>query len=181
LLLLLDILKIICCSAISEESDAKPILCRVFWRQVGSRTAIKNDTKATSLRITGLKDGSTYECVIKAGNHLGTSTLTEAVRFTTGDKYITSAASLGMTKNTETLLVCCFFISSSIMLCSQSAKQKQVFQFWAKILVISLFDGWFVSQNGQYYGHSNKLYKNQININDQNCKLVSHRYCVNNK
>ncbi|GFG31451.1 hypothetical protein Cfor_07805, partial [Coptotermes formosanus] len=68
---------------------------RVFWRQVGSRTAIKNDTKATSLRITGLKDGSTYECVIKAGNHLGTSTLTEAVRFTTGDKYITSAASLG--------------------------------------------------------------------------------------
>lgn len=68
---------------------------RVFWRQVGSRSATKNDTKATTLRITGLKDGSTYECVIKAGNHLGTSTLTEPVRFTTGDKYITSAASLG--------------------------------------------------------------------------------------
>ncbi|KDR18237.1 Ig-like and fibronectin type-III domain-containing protein 1 [Zootermopsis nevadensis] len=68
---------------------------RVFWRQLGSRSATKNDTKATSLRITGLKDGSTYECVIKAGNHLGTSTLTEPVRFTIGDKYITSAASLG--------------------------------------------------------------------------------------
>ncbi|XP_069682867.1 Ig-like and fibronectin type-III domain-containing protein 1 isoform X2 [Periplaneta americana] len=68
---------------------------RVFWRQVGSRSATKNDTKATSLRITGLKEGETYECVIKAGNHLGTSTLTEPIRFTTGDKYITSAASLG--------------------------------------------------------------------------------------
>ena len=111
-------LKDVCCSGISKESDAKPILCRVFWRQIGSRTAIKNDTKSTSLRITGLKDGSTYECVIKAGNHLGTSTLTEAVRFTTGDKYITSAASLGKTKNTEIFLVCCFFLSKSIMLCS---------------------------------------------------------------
>jgi hypothetical protein len=34
---------------------------------------------------------------MKAGNHLGTSTLTDPVRFTTGDKYITSAASLGKT------------------------------------------------------------------------------------
>lgn len=51
----------------------------------------------------GLKDGSTYECVIKAGNHLGTSTLTEPVRFTTGDKYITSAASLGK-MSPETIL-----------------------------------------------------------------------------
>lgn len=98
-----------------EDSDAKSILCRVFWRQIGSRSPFKNDTKATSLRITGLKDGSTYECVIKAGNHLGTSTLTEAVRFTTSDKYITSAASLGKTKNTEILLVCGSLLSSSLM------------------------------------------------------------------
>nr|CAD7400363.1 unnamed protein product [Timema poppensis] len=67
---------------------------RVFWRQVGSRNAAKNDTKVTRLRIMGLKEGATYECVIKAGNHFGTSTLTDPVKFTTGEKYITSAASL---------------------------------------------------------------------------------------
>jgi len=98
-----------------EESDAKSILFRVFWKQVGSRTPYKNDTKATSLRITGLKEGSTYECFIKAGNHLGTSILTEAVYFTTNDKYITSAASLGKTKKTEILLVCGSLLSSSVM------------------------------------------------------------------
>jgi hypothetical protein len=54
---------------------------------------------------------------MKAGNHLGTSTLTEAVRFTTGDKYITSAASLGKKKNTEILFIYGFFLSSSVMLC----------------------------------------------------------------
>nr|CAD7399847.1 unnamed protein product [Timema cristinae] len=62
---------------------------RVFWRQVGSRNAAKNDTKVTRLRIMGLKEGATYECVIKAGNHFGTSTLTDPVKFTTGEKYIT--------------------------------------------------------------------------------------------
>jgi hypothetical protein len=93
----------------NKSNDAEKFSYRVFWRQVGSRSASKNDTKATSLRITGLKDGSTYECVIKAGNHLGTSTLTEPVRFTTGDKYITSAASLG--KTTEFISVCCFCVS----------------------------------------------------------------------
>jgi len=98
-----------------KDSDAKSFLCRVFWKQVGSRTPFKNDTKATSLRITGLKEGSAYECFIKAGNHLGTSILTEAVRFTTSDKYITSAASLGKTNNTEILLVCGSLLFSSIM------------------------------------------------------------------
>lgn len=70
----------------------------MFWKQVTSRTVLKNDTKANSLLITGLKYGETYECVIKAGNHFGTSTLTEPKQFTTRDKYITSAASLGEKK-----------------------------------------------------------------------------------
>ncbi|XP_049803084.1 Ig-like and fibronectin type-III domain-containing protein 1 isoform X1 [Schistocerca nitens] len=65
---------------------------RVFWKQVGSRTIMKNDTKSNSLLITGLKYGEPYECVIKAGNHLGTSTLTEAKQFTTRDKYISSGS-----------------------------------------------------------------------------------------
>lgn len=67
---------------------------RVFWRQEGARVALKNDTMDNKLIISELKDGTTYECVIKAGNHLGTSTLTEPVKFTMGDKFITSAASM---------------------------------------------------------------------------------------
>lgn len=67
---------------------------RVFWRQENAKTALKNDTTDTKLVINELKDGTTYELVIKAGNHLGTSTLTDPVRFTMGDKFITSAASL---------------------------------------------------------------------------------------
>ncbi|XP_068081772.1 Ig-like and fibronectin type-III domain-containing protein 2 [Anabrus simplex] len=68
---------------------------RVFWRQAGSRSnTYRNDTKSTSLRVSGLKEGVTYECVIKAGNHLGTSTLTEPIRFSTAEKDITSAASM---------------------------------------------------------------------------------------
>lgn len=70
-------------------------LYRVFWRMVDSpgKSSMKNDTADTEIAINNLKDGATYELVIKAGNHRGTSTLTEAVRFTVGDKYITSAAS----------------------------------------------------------------------------------------
>ncbi|RZF43428.1 hypothetical protein LSTR_LSTR001689 [Laodelphax striatellus] len=69
---------------------------RVFWRQSGVRTIPqKNDTKVTSLILTGLKEGVVYECVVKAGNSMGTSHLTDPVKFTTDDKYITSSASLG--------------------------------------------------------------------------------------
>ncbi|KAL1122201.1 hypothetical protein AAG570_003606, partial [Ranatra chinensis] len=69
---------------------------RVSWRPAGTRyPAMKNDSRTTSLKITGLKDGVTYECVVKAGNARGTSTLTQPVQFTTDEKYITSAASMG--------------------------------------------------------------------------------------
>lgn len=68
---------------------------RVFWRQEGARAAAKNDTSFTTMVISELKDGATYECVVKAGNRHGTSTLTDPIRFTMGDKFITSAASLG--------------------------------------------------------------------------------------
>lgn len=69
---------------------------RVVWKQSSARTAMKNDTRALSLRLTGLKEGAVYECAVSAGNRLGTSALTPPVRFTTGsrDKYITSAASV---------------------------------------------------------------------------------------
>lgn len=46
--------------------------------------------------LTGLKENADYECVVKAGNHLGTSTLTEPIVFNTAsDKYITTSSSLG--------------------------------------------------------------------------------------
>lgn len=92
--------------------------CRVFWRRVGHNGSEKNDTKETSMRITGLKDDLTYELVIKAGNAKGMSTLTEPIRFTTTEKDVTSAASLGEfillvrskePKKAYKLLTCFFF------------------------------------------------------------------------
>ncbi|XP_014259678.1 Ig-like and fibronectin type-III domain-containing protein 1 isoform X2 [Cimex lectularius] len=69
---------------------------RVFWRQEGPKNSpIKIDSKTTSVKITTLKSGVIYECMVKAGNTRGTSTLTETVRFSTDEKYITSAASMG--------------------------------------------------------------------------------------
>jgi len=47
------------------------------------------------MRISGLKDDLTYELVLKAGNSRGMSTLTEPLRFTTSEKDVTSAASMG--------------------------------------------------------------------------------------
>ncbi|XP_044737933.1 Ig-like and fibronectin type-III domain-containing protein 1 isoform X2 [Chrysoperla carnea] len=67
---------------------------RVIWRVVDHRTAYKNDTSNTSLTISGLKDGERYECVVKAGNTLGTSTLTDPVQFTMGEKYVISTSNL---------------------------------------------------------------------------------------
>lgn len=69
---------------------------RVFWRQVNSRIPpYKNDSKTTSLKISELKSGALYECVIKAGNTRGASALSDPIKFSTDEKYITSAASIG--------------------------------------------------------------------------------------
>lgn len=58
---------------------------RVFWRLIDEDTnsAKKMETPDRHFRIEELKEGVIYECVIKAGNHKGTSVLTEAVRFST--------------------------------------------------------------------------------------------------
>jgi len=67
-------------------------LYRVFWRPRGMKLSDKNDTKATSLRIVGLKENTPYELVVKSGNYDGTSKLTEPISFTLSDKYIISAS-----------------------------------------------------------------------------------------
>ncbi|KAL4703673.1 hypothetical protein ACJJTC_016217 [Scirpophaga incertulas] len=58
-------------------------LYRVFWRAYGDKVPEKLDTSETSVVLTGLQDGRRYECVVKAANDLGTSSLSEAVTFTT--------------------------------------------------------------------------------------------------
>ncbi|KAB0793035.1 hypothetical protein PPYR_12655 [Photinus pyralis] len=68
---------------------------RIFWKLVhaDSNPTQRFDTPETHYKISGLLEGAVYECVIKAGNHRGTSTLSDAIKFTAGDKYITLAAS----------------------------------------------------------------------------------------
>lgn len=71
---------------------------RVIWRPLDGteeKPVYKNDTPETSLLLTNLKEGGTYEYVIKAGNTKGTSVLTKSVRFITGDKGITASANHG--------------------------------------------------------------------------------------
>ncbi|XP_057659770.1 Ig-like and fibronectin type-III domain-containing protein 1 isoform X1 [Diorhabda carinulata] len=58
-----------------------------------SKENFKEDTALTNIKIQDLKAGATYSVVVKAGNSRGTSVLTEPLRFTMSDKYITSAAS----------------------------------------------------------------------------------------
>ncbi|KAF4520405.1 hypothetical protein B566_EDAN003973 [Ephemera danica] len=72
------------------------LLIMVFWRQIGSRTAMKNDSITSPLRIYGLKPSTTYECVVKAGNPFGSSMLSKPFKFSTAsDEYITTSASMG--------------------------------------------------------------------------------------
>ncbi|XKL66935.1 hypothetical protein PGB90_010355 [Kerria lacca] len=74
---------------------------RVFWRTIGNKNPTKNDTKENSILISGLKDDVTYELVMKATNQIGSSMLTDPLKFSTTEKYITSAASLGEDEHAE--------------------------------------------------------------------------------
>lgn len=84
------------------KNPNKVEMYRVFWRLAfnendkivskgGSQQKI--DTPLTSLQVNELKEGKTYEFLLISGNHHGLSTLTDPVRVTMGDKYITSSAS----------------------------------------------------------------------------------------
>lgn len=66
-------------------------LYRVFWRPMGNRTALKNDTSNTTMVIKGLQEGKMYEIAVKAGNARGTSVLTPTVNFTHHADYVTSS------------------------------------------------------------------------------------------
>ncbi|XP_050094930.1 Ig-like and fibronectin type-III domain-containing protein 1 [Anopheles aquasalis] len=76
---------------------------RVFWHDlepvsdnlsnvINGLATSRLDAKETSIKLEGLKPNVMYELVIKAGNHLGASVLSEPLRFTLGDHHITSAS-----------------------------------------------------------------------------------------
>ncbi|XP_026741674.1 Ig-like and fibronectin type-III domain-containing protein 2 isoform X2 [Trichoplusia ni] len=67
-------------------------LYRVFWRAYGAKVPEKLDTSETSVVLTGLQDDVRYECVVKAANDVGTSSLSPAILFTTAGQEAGAAA-----------------------------------------------------------------------------------------
>ncbi|XP_045774641.1 Ig-like and fibronectin type-III domain-containing protein 2 isoform X1 [Maniola jurtina] len=67
-------------------------LYRVFWRAYGAKVPEKLDTSETSVVLTGLKDDVRYECVVKAANDVGTSSLSQPIMFTTAGQETGAAA-----------------------------------------------------------------------------------------
>ncbi|CAH2043160.1 unnamed protein product, partial [Iphiclides podalirius] len=67
-------------------------LYRVFWRAYGAKVPEKLDTSETSVVLTGLKDEVRYECVVKAANDVGTSSLSAPILFTTAGQEVGAAA-----------------------------------------------------------------------------------------
>ncbi|XP_055940874.1 Ig-like and fibronectin type-III domain-containing protein 1 [Argiope bruennichi] len=58
---------------------------KIFWRPVGSRVMYRNHTKQRSISLHDLESGTTYEVVVKAGNHYGISLHSEPLLFTVAD------------------------------------------------------------------------------------------------
>ncbi|XP_075980799.1 Ig-like and fibronectin type-III domain-containing protein 2 isoform X2 [Anticarsia gemmatalis] len=67
-------------------------LYRVFWRAYGAKVPEKLDTSETSVVLTGLQDDVRYECVVKAANDVGTSSLSAPIMFTTQGQEVAGAA-----------------------------------------------------------------------------------------
>ncbi|XP_012543960.1 Ig-like and fibronectin type-III domain-containing protein 1 isoform X2 [Bombyx mori] len=67
-------------------------LYRVFWRAYGAKVPEKLDTSETSVVLTGLQDDIRYECVVKAANDVGTSSLSPSIMFTTSGQESSAAA-----------------------------------------------------------------------------------------
>ncbi|KAJ0174849.1 hypothetical protein K1T71_009957 [Dendrolimus kikuchii] len=67
-------------------------LYRVFWRAYGAKVPEKLDTSETSVVLTGLHDDVRYECVVKAANDVGTSSLSPSILFTTSGQETGAAA-----------------------------------------------------------------------------------------
>ncbi|KAL0821463.1 hypothetical protein ABMA28_004934 [Loxostege sticticalis] len=93
-------------------------LYRVFWRAYGDKVPEKLDTSETSVVLTGLQDGKRYECVVKSANDLGTSSLSEAITFTTlgQDNGLAAAPVTGAGTATAVGLAVAFILVAAILL-----------------------------------------------------------------
>ncbi|KAG6463259.1 hypothetical protein O3G_MSEX013776 [Manduca sexta] len=93
-------------------------LYRVFWRAYGAKVPEKLDTSETSVVLTGLRDDVKYECVVKAANDLGTSSLSMPIMFTTSGQE-TGAASApvsgGSTASAVGVAVACILVAALLL------------------------------------------------------------------
>jgi len=71
-----------------DKNPDRVELYRVYWRPIGAKETLSNDTTDTQMRLSALTGGTTYELVVKAGNANGTSHLTAPLMFATGDEVI---------------------------------------------------------------------------------------------
>ncbi|XP_043210323.1 Ig-like and fibronectin type-III domain-containing protein 1, partial [Amphibalanus amphitrite] len=73
-----------------DKNADKVEVYRVYWRAPDDKISSRNDTRSTSLRISGLRAGVEYECAVKSGNHYGSSQLTTPIMFVPGRIFVSS-------------------------------------------------------------------------------------------
>ncbi|XP_072944512.1 Ig-like and fibronectin type-III domain-containing protein 2 [Epargyreus clarus] len=93
-------------------------LYRVFWRAYGAKVPEKLDTSETSVVLTGLRDDVRYECVVKAANDVGTSSLSQPIMFTTAGQESTAAAAPVSSSGTASAVgvaVACILVAAILL------------------------------------------------------------------
>lgn len=93
-------------------------LYRVFWRAYGAKVPEKLDTSETSVVLTGLQDDVKYECVVKAANDVGTSSLSQPIMFTTAGQETDTAAAPVSTSGTASAVgvaVACILVAAILL------------------------------------------------------------------
>ncbi|XP_046969114.1 Ig-like and fibronectin type-III domain-containing protein 2 isoform X1 [Vanessa cardui] len=93
-------------------------LYRVFWRAYGAKVPEKLDTSETSVVLTGLQDDVRYECVVKAANDVGTSSLSQPIMFTTAGQETAAAAAPVSTSGTASAVgvaVACILVAAILL------------------------------------------------------------------
>ncbi|XP_061379093.1 Ig-like and fibronectin type-III domain-containing protein 2 isoform X2 [Danaus plexippus] len=93
-------------------------LYRVFWRAYGAKVPEKLDTSETSVVLTGLQDDVRYECVVKAANDAGTSSLSQSIMFTTAGQETGASASKVSTSGTASAVgvaVACILVVAILL------------------------------------------------------------------
>ncbi|XP_013190125.1 Ig-like and fibronectin type-III domain-containing protein 1 isoform X2 [Amyelois transitella] len=93
-------------------------LYRVFWRALGAKVPEKLDTSETSVVLTGLQNDVRYECVVKAANDLGTSSLSDPITFTTAGQETGAAAAPVTSSGTASavgLAVACILVAAILL------------------------------------------------------------------